>query len=58
MSKRKEQLLKKFEELYGMEVPKDIRKEFIEIYFSIYLKEEITEERIEKIYNKFDYSIL
>lgn len=58
MSKRKEQLLKKFKELYGMEVPKDIRKEFIEIYFSIYLKEEITEERIEKIYNKFDYSIL
>lgn len=58
MSKRKEQLLKKFEEVYGMEVPKDIRKEFIEIYFSIYLKEEITEERIEKIYNKFDYSII
>lgn len=58
MSKRKEELLKKFEELYGMEVPKDIRKEFIEIYFSIYLKEEITEKRIEKIYNKFDYSII
>ena len=58
MSKRKEQLLKKFEEIYGMEIPKDIRKEFIEIYFSIYLKEEITEERIEKIYNKFDYSII